>query len=119
LLTSAAGCLSFKTITEDLSKNEKELSDVEDDILNLSGGLEESSLNADVVTLRDRLSRLRTKARERADQLQTMQSLWNQLEKYEQWSEAKTVQLKGYECLYYDTLSTVVSELQVILLRII
>jgi hypothetical protein len=103
----------FKAITDDLTKNEKELSDVEDDILNLSGGLEEASLNADVVRLRNRLSRMRTLARESADQLQTMQSLWNQLERYEQWNEAKTAQLRGYESIYYDRLPTVVSELQV------
>jgi hypothetical protein len=106
----------FQAITEDLTKNEKELSDVEDDILNLSGGLEESSLNADVVSLRNRLSRTRTLARENADQLQNLQSLWAQLEKYEQWNEAKTAQLRGYECIYYDRLPLVVSELQVTLL---
>jgi hypothetical protein len=92
------------------------LSDIESVILNLAGSLGEPSLNTEVATLRNRLSTIKTQARVGADQLHTVQSLWNQLEKLEQWNETKTAEMKEFECISHEQLSTIVGELQVSLL---
>jgi hypothetical protein len=91
------------------------LDDIEQTISILAGSLEASSMTADVVALRELLSKVRNEGQEAVQQLKTTMFYWNELQQYDEWNNAKMVELKANEHMYFDKISSYLSDLQVIL----